>query len=119
MKVWGFIIATAVGTVLVIGTPAWSDKKKDEEGDVSALAKDAKVTIDQAVKAATEKVPGTVVEAELEKKHDKTVWEVEVLGADGKVTEVHIDAATGSVIDTEAKKDEKHEGKKKGGKKGK
>jgi uncharacterized membrane protein YkoI len=54
-----------------------------------------------------------VVEAELEKKHDKTVWEVEVLGADGNVTEVHIDAATGAVIDTEAKKDEKKkEGKK-------
>ena len=63
-------------------------------------------------KPPLEKVPGTVVEAELEKKHGKTVWEVEVLGADGKVTEVHIDAATGTVIDTEAKKD-KHEDKKK------
>ena len=63
------------------------------------LVKDAKVTIDQAIKTASEKAPGTVVEAELEKKHGKTVWEVEVLGADGKVTEVHIDAATGAVID--------------------
>ena len=77
------------------------------------MVKDAKVTIDQAIKTAQEKVPGTVVEAELEKKHGKTVWEVEVVGADGKVTEVHIDAATGTVIDTEAKKDEKHEDKKK------
>jgi uncharacterized membrane protein YkoI len=119
MKVWGFIVAVMVGTVLAIGTPAWSDKKKDEEGDVAALAKEAKVTIDQAIKTATEKVPGTVVEAELEKKHDKTVWEVKVLGADGKVTEVHIDAATGAVIDTEAKKEEKHGEKKKDGKKGK
>ena len=119
MTIWGFIIAMAVGTVLVIGTPAWSDKKKDEEGEIATLAKDAKVTIDQAIKTATDKVSGTVVEAELEKKHGKTVWEVEVLGADGKVTEVHIDAATGVVIDTEAKKDEKHEDKKKDGKKGK
>ena len=68
------------------------------------------MTIDQAIKTASEKVPGTVVEAELEKKHDKTVWEVEVLGADGKVTEVHIDAGTGTIIDTEAKH-EKHEKK--------
>ncbi len=115
MKSLTLILAFTVGTVLALGTPAWSDKKKDEESDVAALAKDAKVTIDQAIKTATEKVPGTVVEAELEKKHDKTIWEVEVLGADGKVTEVHIDAATGAVIDTEAKKDEK----KKDGKKGK
>jgi len=42
--------------------------------------------------------------------NDKTVWEVEILEADGKMTEVHIDAATGDVIDTEAKH-EKHEKK--------
>ncbi len=117
MKLLTLIMTLTVGTVLALGIPAWSDKKKDEEGEIAALAKDAKVTIDQAIKTATEKVPGTVVEAELEKKHDKTVWEVEVLGADGKVTEVHIDATTGTVIDTEAKgKKEEHkkEGKKKG-----
>jgi uncharacterized membrane protein YkoI len=48
----------------------------------------------------------------LEKKHGKSVGEVEILGSDGKVTEVHIDAAEGTVIDTEAKK-EKHDDKKK------
>jgi len=45
----------------------------------------------------------------------KTIWEVEVLGSDGNVTEVHIDAASGAAIETEAKKDEK----KKEGRKGK
>lgn len=48
-----------------------------------------------------------MVEAELEKKHGKTVWEVEVLGSDGKLTGVHINATSGAMIDTEAKKDEK------------
>ncbi len=105
--------ALIVGALCFTSTPAWSDKGKkgkEEEGHVAELVKDAKVTIDQAIKTASEKVPGTVVEAELEKKHDKTVWEVEVLGADGKVTEVHIDAATGTIIDTEAKH-EKHDKK--------
>ena len=99
----------AITLVVGINTAVWSD---DKEGKVADLVKDAKVTADQAIKTAMEKVPGTVVEAELEKKHGKTVWEVEVLGADGKVTEVHIDAADGTVIDTEAKKEE-HEDKKK------
>jgi len=123
MRPLGIVTAIAVGIVLALGTPAWSDKgKKDkEEGNIAEMAKEAKVTVDQAIKTATEKVPGTVVEAELEKKHDKTVWEVEVLGADGNVTEVHIDAATGAVIDTETKKEEKHEKHegKRDGKKGK
>jgi uncharacterized membrane protein YkoI len=112
MKTVGIITAGVVGLLFTLSSGAWAD---DKEGKATDLVKDAKVTIDQAIKTASEKVPGTVIEAELEKKHGKTVWEVEVLGADGNVTEVHIDAATGAVIDTEAKKDEK----KKEGKKGK
>ena len=99
----------ALSLMLGSSTAAWSD---DKEGNIADLVKEAKVTAEQAIKTAMEKVPGTVVEAELEKKHGKTVWEVEILGADGKVTEVHIDAASGTVIDTEAKKD-KHEDHKK------
>lgn len=117
MKFLSLMLTLTVGTILALSSPAWSDKKKDEEGDIATLAKDATVTIEQAIKTAVEQVPGTVVEAELEKKHGKTVWEVEVLGADGKITEVHIDAAAGTVIDTEAKgKKDEH---KKNGKKSK
>ena len=108
MRGYGWTGLVAI-SMLLLGTSAWGD---DKEGKVADLVKDAKVTAEQAIKTATEKVPGTVVEAELEKKHGKTVWEVEVFGGDGTVTEVHIDAATGTVIDTEAKK-EKHEEKKK------
>jgi len=110
MRTRGIITAGVIGLLFILGNIAWAD---DKESKITDLVKDATVTIDQAVKTASEKVPGTVVEAELEKKHGKTVWEVEVLGADGNVTEVHIDASTGAVIDTEMKKDEKHKNKKK------
>ena len=116
MKCFGLAVTVITVSVLAFSVPAWSDKgkkEKEEEAKVTDLIKDAKVTIDQAIKTASDKAPGTVVEAELEKKHGKTVWEVEVVGADGKVTEVHIDAASGEVIDREMKKDEsKKEGKK-------
>jgi uncharacterized membrane protein YkoI len=98
MKSLTLALALAVGTVLALGTPAWSDKKKEQDGDVAALVKDAKITIDQAIKTAVEK-------------------EVEIVGADGKVTEVCIDAVTGAVLDTESK--DKKDEKKKEGKKGK
>ena len=112
MRTWGIVAVGIAGVLFALGSSALAD---DKEGKVTDLVKDAKVTIDQAIKTASEKVPGTVVEAELEKKHGKTVWEVEILGAEGTVTEVHVDAVTGTVIDAEAKKDEK----KKEGKKGK
>ena len=111
MSTFGIISLGTIGLVLILSQSLWADQK---EGKVADLVKDATVTIDQAIKTALEKVPGTAVEAELEKKHGKTVWEVEVVGADGKVMEVHIDAGSGAVIDTEAKKDEKKKSEKKG-----
>lgn len=68
------------------------------------MAATAKVTIDEAIKTASEKIAGKIIEAELERKHNRLVWEVEVLTAEGKVMEVHIDAETGAVIDVEEEK---------------
>lgn len=105
------ILAVAVGAVLVLNGPAWSDQKgkgkKDESKETIEMAAKAKVTIDEAIKTASEKVPGKVVEAELEKKHDTLVWEVEVVTAENKVMEVHVDAESGAVIDVEEEKPEK------------
>jgi uncharacterized membrane protein YkoI len=111
MKRFGMMTAIASAALLSMSLPAWSDDK--EEGKPAELVKSAKVTIDQAIKTASEKVQGTVIEAELEKKHDKVIWEVEVYAADGKVSEVHVDADSGAVIDVEDKKEKKKEAKKK------
>jgi len=119
MKLPGGSIAMVMGVMLLFSGPAWSDDKgkgkKDEVKEAIDMAAAAKVTIDQAIKIASEKVAGKVVEAELEKKHDKIVWEVEVVTAENKVMEVYIDAETGAVIDVEEEKPGKamkHEGKK-------
>jgi uncharacterized membrane protein YkoI len=105
------VLALAIGAMLVLNGPAWSDQKgkgkKDEVKETIEMAATAKVTIDQAIKTASEKVAGKVVEAELEKKHDKVIWEVEVVTAENKVMEVHIDADSGAVIDVEEEQPEK------------
>jgi uncharacterized membrane protein YkoI len=100
-----FMIATMMAGALGGGCATGGDK--DHEEKAADLIKDTRITIDRAIKMASEKVQGTVVEAELEKKHGKTVWEVEVVDSDGKVTEVHIDAWSGDVIDTETKTEHK------------
>jgi uncharacterized membrane protein YkoI len=105
------MMVLALGVMLVLNGPAWSDQKgkgkKDESKETVEMAAAAKVTIDQAIKTASEKVPGKVVEAELEKKHGMLVWEVEVVTPENKVMEVHIDAESGAVIDVEEEKPEK------------
>src|SRR5438105_15931278 len=93
------VFALAVGAILLLSLPAWSDEKEGKEQKAAEMAKTAKVTIDQAIKTASEKVTGTVIEAELEHKHGKTIWEVEIVSADGKVTERHLKVATGMSMD--------------------
>ncbi|MBH0198918.1 MAG: PepSY domain-containing protein [Nitrospira sp.] len=107
------LIVLAIALSLAAGTAYGDDNGKNGKAEMAAAAK---VTIDQAVKTASEKVPGKIVEAELETKHKKLVWEVEVVTADKKVMEVHIDADTGAVIGVEEEKAEpkktrKHEQK--------
>jgi len=72
-----------------------------KEDDKATMATAAKVPIEQAIKTATGKVSGKVIEAELEQKHNTLVWEVEIVTSANKVMEVHIDARTGAVIDVE------------------
>jgi uncharacterized membrane protein YkoI len=62
------------------------------------LASAARVTIAEAVQIASGKQPGSVVEVEIEEQGGKAVWEVEIVGADGRVAKVAVDAATGTVI---------------------
>jgi uncharacterized membrane protein YkoI len=109
------VMALALGSLLLVSGPGWADKgKKDEDGkEKAAMAAAAKVSIEQAIKTASEKAPGKVIEAELETKHGKTVWEVEVLSDDGKVVEVHVDAESGAVIDVEGKGAKKEKKQKK------
>jgi uncharacterized membrane protein YkoI len=88
--------------------PAWSNEKNgkkemEETRKAVELSKTANITVDQAIKTASEKVAGKVIEAELEEKKGKAVWEVEIVNAEGKVTEVHVDAMTGQVVAAEEK----------------
>ncbi|MCP9439999.1 MAG: PepSY domain-containing protein [Nitrospira sp.] len=93
------LCATAV---LIAGESAYAgDKGKKEKVE---MAQGAKVSIEQAIQTALEKVSGKVIEAELEHKHKTLVWEVEVVTPENKIVEVHIDAESGAVIDVEEEK---------------
>ena len=80
--------------------PAYAKNKQQKV----QMAKAAKTTLDAALGKATAKWPGKAVEAELKRKRGQVVWEVEVLGEDGKLKEVDVATDTGEVVDSEAKK---------------
>lgn len=68
------------------------------------VAGEATISADQDLHTALHKVPGTVVEMELEEEpNHQPTWEVEIVTADGKLMKVEIDGKTGSVLDVEEK----------------
>ena len=98
-------LAVIISMTLIAGGNALAKSAKEK----LQLSQDAKVSVEEAIKTATDKVPGKVVEAELEKKHGKAVWEVEIATADNKIMEVHLDSVSGTVIDVKEKgKGKKH-----------
>ncbi len=90
--------------VFAAGTMIVADPASGEEHSKVEMAAAATVTIHDAIKTALEKVSGTVIEAELDRKHGKLIWEVEVVTAEHRIMEVHIDAETGTFIDIEEEK---------------
>lgn len=99
------MLVSAPGAMMV------ADSAFGEEHNKLEMAGAATVTIDEAIKTTSEKLAGKIIEAELERKHNKLVWEVEVVTAENTVMEVHIDAKTGVVIDMEEEEEKTKSGR--------
>lgn len=62
------------------------------------LAKKAKITLAQAREIALRQDNGTVEGEELEKEHGKLVYSFDIRNATGTITEIWVDAKTGTVV---------------------
>lgn len=120
MNTFRLAIVMVIGAALLLGAPTWSEAKKgkhkkEEEvveiTEKTEMAETVTISIEQAIALATQKVPGTVIAAELEKQGDKTVWEVEIVSADGMFAEIYIDAEEDSAEEQGEGKETAHEEK--------
>ena len=97
------------GEVLKVEADDENENEEEDSQNQAKLAKQAKITEDEAINMALEKVPGTVNEIELEVENGTVVYEIEVLSTDGTEQEVKVDAQTGEVLKVEADDDENEE----------
>jgi uncharacterized membrane protein YkoI len=70
--------------------------------ELAALQRLATVSQAQAEQAALGAVPGSVSETQLDAENGFVVYSVEINGADGRVTEVVVDAGTAKVLSQQA-----------------
>ncbi|MBT9282299.1 MAG: PepSY domain-containing protein [Hydrogenibacillus schlegelii] len=76
-------------------------EQANEEGesrDAAVLAREAAVSMQQAERRALAHIPGTAIKTTLERVSGRTVYEVRIKEASGRISEVKVDAKTGIVL---------------------
>jgi len=82
--------------LVLLSLPAWAGgQSKDSR---AALSKEAKVTMQQAQKAALAKEAGKIKSKEIEREKGKLIYSFDIKMADG-IHEVNVDAMTGEVVE--------------------
>jgi len=104
MTIIGGVVLTAL--IAIGGVSAQQAKhtgsiqiKNDDEAGFAGMAK---ISLDSAVNAALQAVPGKVLKAELENENGYLVYGVEIAKADRQIADVKVDAGSGKVLKIEA-----------------
>ena len=106
------ILFAVASTSVVTAQNQNQDNKKvekddnDDDADDSPeaqreLAKQAKISLEQARQTALQRVSGEILESELDRETGKLVYEFEIRDQSGKIQEVLVDAQTGEIVSVE------------------
>jgi hypothetical protein len=109
-----FAIAVVLSAVsFVMARPSLATGQ-DETAKQEKLAREAKITKEQAQEIALKRAPGNVESSELEREHGKLVYSFDIRNAKGTIDEVQVSAITGKIVrvEHESKKQEAAEKRK-------
>jgi uncharacterized membrane protein YkoI len=97
-----FMLAVFISALLTGGSLAMAKSAGQEDNANEAkLAKQAKITKEQAQETALKRAPGTVESGELEREHGRLVYSFDIRNAKGTIDEVQVSAITGKVVRVE------------------
>jgi uncharacterized membrane protein YkoI len=98
----GALCAALLGVASVVADVDDGDGDAREHDAIrGALQRGEVLPLARILAIAQEKVPGDVIEVELESKRDALVYEIKVLTQSGRVREIEIDARNGTVLKIE------------------
>lgn len=108
-KIYTKTLTALFAIVIMTGTAvnmAQAAESKNEEAKELQLFSQAKISLQDAIKAAEQKTGGKAMEAELNDESDTVQFEIEVL-KEGKIHEVIVDGKTGEVLKVSLEKKSK------------
>ena len=89
----------------LVAAPAWADRD-DHDRARRALEAGEILPLSDIIAAATAVRPGRVIEVDLERDDGRWVYELELVSPQGRLYEMEIDAASGTVLEVEHEEDD-------------
>ena len=77
------------------------DSEPDHELAREALQRKEILPLDEVLRAIRDRVPGEIVEIELEREQDRWIYEVEIIDQSGRMRDVLVDARNAEILGTE------------------
>ena len=87
--------------LLMIMVPPVMAKDLDHDDAREMVQSGAILPLEDLLAQVKKTYPGKILEVDLERKHDRLVYELEVLDVDGRVWELRFDAASGDLLKKE------------------
>ena len=97
--------ATAIALLSALGVLAMAARADDRDHDVArqAVERGEIKPLAEILQIVRDKLPGEIAGVKIERKGGRLVYELRVVGAQGRLLEVHVDAATGEIGRTREK----------------
>ena len=94
------LITCLLALALQSGAWAWTVEPQATyvEPDVSLHATQGGISLSQATRIAQQQYPGRVVRAETVERSGRRIHEVRILGGDGRVRTIRVDASSGRIL---------------------
>ena len=106
MRLSAFVVAVVLAAGLV--PPAAVASEPDHERARQALERGEVLPLRAILDKIARDYPGEIVEVELEREHGKWIYEIELIGADGRLVKLEIDAGSAEVLRVKGR-DARHE----------
>lgn len=89
--------ALSIALASAFASHAFAESSNDEAKEAAVLGT-AKISADEAMRAALDGNPGTVSSLQIHDEAGKPIFLVEIFGADGIQKDISVDAVSGSVL---------------------
>ncbi len=94
-----YSIIRALLVLLIVLNPLQSALADDDYIEARSLLESGEILpLEVILKNVRQAFPGKILEVELEKEDSEIVYEMEILGNDGVIREVYIDARSGEIL---------------------